>query len=181
MKPRLSKLIVGAAVVCLACAACNAPSPRLNAPPHGTCESATSLQGMYVYMTDNALLADMTVCDIHFLPHRAMLNDLGRERLSRLASLFVAYGGQVCFDTDSQDEQLVAAREAVITDFLRDAGLDTSKALVRRGMPGGRGLAADQAILIKTKEGSYKPSDKKSGDYQAGMGSATKGKADDNK
>jgi len=95
---------------------------------------------MYVYMTDNALLADMTVTDVHFLPHRPLLNELGRERLARLASLIQAYGGQVRLDTDSPDEALVNARLNTIADFLRDAGLDTGQALVVRDQAGGRGM-----------------------------------------
>jgi hypothetical protein len=108
-------------------------------------------------MTDNALLADMTVTDIHFIPHRAMLSPLGEDRLRRLASLMETYGGEIRFNTAVEDESLTARRLDVIVDFLMDAGIDTAVEVVAVGMPGGRGVAAAEAILIKRHQATYQP------------------------
>ena len=89
-------------------------------------------------LTDNALLADMTVSDRHFLPHRAKLNHLGVQRLSRLASLMDAYGGVVRFNSELDDEELIAQRTEAIVEFLAEAGVDTTREVLVEDMPGGR-------------------------------------------
>ena len=113
-------------------------------------------------MTDNALLADMTVNDSHFLPHRVLLNDLGVQRLNRLASLMDSYGGTIRFNTELTAEDLIARRVEVIVDYLAEAGIDTTREVVVQDMSGGKGMPATEAILIKQKEGTYDPDKKKS-------------------
>jgi hypothetical protein len=142
---------------CLACAACEKPIARLNAPPHGFTEEPNPMQFEYLSMVDNALLEDMTLNDVHFVPHRPMLNTLGEERLARLATLMQIYGGTIRFNTNLTDEKLIAARTSHVIDFLCDAGLDTSAELLVRDLAGGAGMDAAQAILIRTNEGTYKP------------------------
>lgn len=149
--------VASAACACLLCVACNSPTPRLNAPPHGTAEQVNDLQSTMVYMTDNALLADMTVSDVHFFPHRSLLNSLGEQRLSRLASLIDAYGGEIRFSTNSQDKQLVSQRTQAIKEYLRDAGVDVVANTVREDMPGGSGMDANEVVLIKLSEAAYIP------------------------
>ena len=151
-------VLVWTAAAGLICTACNSPDPRLNAPPHGVAERTSAMRTMYTHMIDNALLANMTVCDIHFLPHRAMLSPLGEERLSRLASLMQAYGGVIRFDTEVEDDELTEQRITTIVDFLREAGIDTMTEVVRRDLPGGRKMDATEAILIKANEATYQPS-----------------------
>lgn len=153
----MRNLLACAVVAGLLAAGCSSPPPRLNAPPHGTPETTSDLQDTYVHMTDNALLADMTVSDIHFLPHRALLSSLGEERLSRLALLMQAYGGTIRFSTNLVDEDLVSARIDQVLEFLCQAGIDATTETVQLGMPGGRGLDANEVILIKTYEGTYQP------------------------
>lgn len=138
---------------------CETTGTRLNAPPHGTAENVHPMQSMYTHMADNALLADMTISDVHFVPHRAMLNSLGEQRLSRLASLMEMYGGVIRFDTTVEDPELVDQRMATVVDYLCETGLDTSAELVRQDLPGGRGLDATEVILIKLMEGTYQPGD----------------------
>jgi len=149
--------------LCAICTACNAPSPRLNAPPHGVPEATSDLQGTFVYMTDNALLNDMTVSDIHFLPHRPILSALGEQRLSRLAQLMEAWGGMVRFSTNLEDEDLIEERTEAIRAFLSEAGVDTSTPVVTHDLPGGAGLEAREVILIKADKGTYKPEKSESG------------------
>ena len=153
----MKQLLVWIAALSLTCFACKSPQPRLNAPPHGTAEKTSQLQSMYEHMIDNALLEEMTVSDIHFLPHRSILNTLGQQRLSRLASLMEAYGGEIRFNTNLEDEQLIDQRLDIVLEFLREAGLDTSAEILRRDLPGGPGIDATEAILIKLHEATYKP------------------------
>jgi hypothetical protein len=158
----MHRLLVLTAAVSLLAAGCNMPGARLNAPPHGRACETSDLQGTYTYMGDNALLADMTVNDSHFLPHRAALNDLGIQRLSRLASLMEAYAGTIRFDTQLTEKDLIAQRVEVVRDFLAEAGIDTTHEVVVREMAGGQGMPATEAILIKVKEGTYDAEKKQS-------------------
>jgi hypothetical protein len=126
---------------------CNQSSQRLNAPPQGAAEQANPLQEQYVYMQDNALLADMSISDIHFVPHTAELNGLGARRLNRYAQLLAVYGGTLNYDTELKaGDPLVDQRLEHATEYLKLAGLNPDKFKIVVGLPGGRGLPADQAI-----------------------------------
>ncbi len=158
-----------AALAALLVAGCaNRPLARVNAPPHGDQPEHHPMADLYTHMTDNALLADMSVSDMHFLPHRAQLSSLGEQRLARLAELISAYGGQVRYSTDSENEQLVARRLREIKRFLGEAGVDTTGEIVVLDHPGGGGMMATEAVLIKKEEGTYKP--RRSGSGSAGRG-----------
>jgi hypothetical protein len=156
----LRLLLASTIVVALVCGACQKPMSRLNAPPHGTAERASGLRAEYTHMVDNALLIDMTVSDVHFLPHRAALSSLGEERLSRLAALIELYGGTVRLSTNELDSKLLAERIDRVRSYLCEAGIDTTTEVVAPGQPGGRGMDAGQAVLIKANEGTYVPKKK---------------------
>jgi len=127
--------------------ACNAPSERLNAPPQGSTEQPHPLQEHFVYMQDNALLADMCFADVHFVPHTAELNGLGARRLGRYAELLAQYGGTLYYDTEmKEDDELVQARLEHAAEFLELAGLETDKFELAVGGPGGRGMKAKEAV-----------------------------------
>ncbi len=143
------------------------PAARLNSPPHGQSLESADMQGTFVYMNDNALLADMTVCDYHFIPHRALLSTTGLERVRRLALLMQAYGGEIRFNSDLTDEALLTARVQTVRDLLAAQGVDTTREVIRRDLPGGEGMNADEAILIKKQEGTYSA---KSGSSNSGSG-----------
>jgi len=152
----MRRLLLGILAVCTICG-CQGAKPRLNAPPHGQTANPSDMQASYEHMIDNALLTDMTVSDVHFLPHRARLNALGEERLSRLASLMQEYGGTIRFNTDlADDDELVERRTEAILAFLDEVGLDTSAEVLAQGLPGGDGMPAEEAILIKQNEATYK-------------------------
>lgn len=153
------------AVLGLLYGGCQQPVTRLNAPPHGTTDVTSDLHDTYEHMTDNALLANMSIGDIHFLPHRPMLNSLGEQRLGRLAALLNMYGGIIRFDTRVRDEALIAERTESIMDYLASKGVDTTSEILTRDLPGGRGMDASQAIMIRANEGVYKPKKKKEGAY----------------
>lgn len=153
----MRQMLVTSIAAALLCAGCSEPEKRLNAPPHGRSAATSDLQGTFVYMHDNALLADMTVSDVHFLPHRPVLSTVGEERVSRLAQLLDAYGGTIRFNSDETDKELRGARLETVRRHLADAGLDTTAEIVRDDLPGGRGMDAGEAVLIKLNEGTYKP------------------------
>ena len=175
MKLRLRTPLLTLSVVL---AGCNQPHERLNAPPHGSGDPHPS-QGTYVYMADNALLADMCVMDTHFLPGRAMLNGSGHDRLSRLAQLVDAYGGTIRFSTNEGDEALIASRLSAIRDFLAHAGVDAGRTSIVRDHPGGEGMAASEAILIKSKKGTFDPDAKSNTSTSGGSKAGASGDSKD--
>lgn len=136
---------------------CASPSPRLNAPPHGNAQDDSTLRGMYVYMADNAILSDMTVSDLHFVPNRPMLNSLGQERVQRLAGLIDAYGGVIHFNSDATDAALLKDRTQAILTCLAEAGVDARPELVRADMPADSGMNATEVLLIRRNLGVYVP------------------------
>ena len=119
---------------------CSESFQRLNAPPQGAAEQACPLQEQYVYMQDNALLADMSFSDIHFVPHTDELNGLGARRLNRYAQLLAVYGGTLHYDTELRaGDPLVTQRLEHATEYLKLAGLNPDKFKIVVGPPGGRG------------------------------------------
>jgi hypothetical protein len=128
---------------------CYEPSSRLNAPPQGESPRPSSLQEPYVYMVDNAMLADMALADIHFVPHSAELNSLGARRLDRYAALLELYGGTLHYDAGINDAELVNARIDRMKDFLATTGIPSDRIDVDEGMATGRGLNSIEAIVIR--------------------------------
>ncbi len=127
------------------------PTERLNAPPQGAADRASSLSESFAYMVDNAILHDMSVADIHFIPHSSELSGTGVVRLARLSPMLTEYGGIVRYETYEKDEKLVSERLAHVQEFLTEEGCDMSRVQVKTMISGGRGLRATDAIRIQNK------------------------------
>jgi len=149
---------------------CSAPPQRLNAPPQGWSSRQAATQEHYVYMTDNALLAEMDVTDVHFTPHSAALNSLGARRLDRYAALLKESGGELKYDTQLTDAKLVEARLASVREYLRAAGADPAKLTVVRGPSGVDGMSAEEAIAARERLQGGKTEQEKTGSSSAGAG-----------
>lgn len=166
-------------VAAIALTGCNQPkAARLNAPPHGYAEKTVDSQGTFVYMTDNALLADMSVSDMHFLPHRAKLTTLGRERVCRLAQLVEAHGGSIRLSSDLADEPLVNQRLETVRELLAKSGLTLGTDTVVLDLPGGEGIRAGDALAIRA-EAAKLPVAKSSGAKSAAATPGAAGGASD--
>ncbi|HOB75679.1 MAG TPA: hypothetical protein PKG54_14270 [Phycisphaerae bacterium] len=129
-------------------AGCQQPPCRLNAPPQGHTERPHQLQDQYTYMNDNALLAEMSMSPAHFVPGRADLNALGLRRLTRYAELLAVYPGDLHYD-GADPEPLASQRQERIRAFLVDAGVNPNSFKVERGMAGGAGMRADEAVAVR--------------------------------
>lgn len=143
---------------------CNEPEKRLNAPPQGHTEYPSNLQCMYVPMTDNAMLSDMSMSSVHFVPHQSELNSTGVRRLQRIVEIMKIYGGTLHYDGVSDDKDMSKARVNRIEDYLVDAGLERGKFKVEVGLAGGAGMSAQEAtvaeksLMAKESAGSGDPS-----------------------
>ena len=158
----MRRMFTGCTICLAAIAGCNEPNKRLNAPPHGEPYETADTQGTFVYMVDNAMLADMTLNDSHFVPHRASLNGLGMDRLARLAQLMQVHGGTIRLNTDECMEGINTQRMQTVRDFLSEAGVSVAGEVVVCDMSGGEGLSAAENMLIRANEGMYKPGQNKS-------------------
>ncbi len=144
--------MIAAAVVALA--GCEGPAKRLNAPPQGHTDYPNEeMQAHYTPMVDNAMLSDMSMSAVHFVPHQAELNANGIRRLQRYSEILKVYGGTLRYDGVRDDASLAQDRIRRIEEYLASAGLNQGQFKVERGMAGGAGINADEAMIIRA--GSY--------------------------
>ncbi len=122
-------------------------------------------------MADNAMLQDMSVADFHFVPHTSELSGTGADRLDRMAALLNTYGGTVRYETDLGDQELLKKRMDHVREYLAVAGCNMDRVEVKAMISGGRGMAADKAIIVDLK-GTAKPAS--GGEPQTGASSGSK-------
>jgi hypothetical protein len=146
---RLTMMGLMVAVVLWGGLACQNPPERLNAPPQGSSERPHPMQDTFAYMVDNALLEDMSMSAVHFVPHQPDLNALGARRLARYASVLQAYGGKLRYDGMDDPPELAAGRIEQVKTFLLAEGLDADRIEVVQDLASGRGMCATEAILIR--------------------------------
>jgi hypothetical protein len=146
MLNRLGVRTVAFASLAIAAAGCYHQADRLHAPPQGVTTRPSPMQDHFVYMTDNAALADASVADIHFEPRLADLNGLGVRKLTRLGELMSVGGGAIHYETIETDKQLVDARLEAVRTFLKTTGYDANKITVTRGLPQSATMPADDAV-----------------------------------
>ncbi len=109
-------------------------------------EMKSSYGKYFTYMVDNAILSDMSVADVHFVPHHSELNGIGAARLERMADLLNAYGGVVRYETTSKDEALIAQRIKHVREFLVLVGCESDDFEVAVLPAGGRGMPGQEAV-----------------------------------
>lgn len=102
-------------------------------------------------MADNAMLHDMTVADLHFVPHTGEISGTGAARLDRMAALLDAYGGTVRYETYEPDESLVKKRLDHVKEYLTTTGCEMKSVEVKAMLSGGRTISATSAIAIAAK------------------------------
>jgi hypothetical protein len=148
---------------------CSKPNERLNAPPQGHTDHPNRLQEPFVYMTDNAMLADMSMSSVHFVPHQSELNSLGERRLKRLVQILKIYGGMLRYDGVTDDVKLANGRVAQLKDFILAAGLEADRVEVKRTLAGGEGMNAAEAILVR-QASTFQPEQQQQGGSAGGYG-----------
>ncbi|GMU36512.1 MAG: hypothetical protein KJ057_07165 [Phycisphaerae bacterium] len=165
-----------AGVATLALIGCTSapPAARLNAPPQGVTGDPPALADAFTSMSDNAMTHDMTVADLHFIPHSSEISGTGVVRLTRLTPHLNHYGGIVRYETFEKDQALVDMRLEHVREFLVDAGCDMSRVEVKAMISGGRGIRASDAIR-QMEKGTAPPADGQGGAGMTGGASASAG------
>ncbi len=100
----------------------------------------------FTYMADNAMLHDMSLADIHFVPHTSELSGVGEARLERLAKLLNVYGGTVRYETQLDDEAQSRQRLEHVREYLALIGCNMDRVEVAIMMSGGRGMPGEEAV-----------------------------------
>jgi hypothetical protein len=146
MKMTVSGIRWWAALALTAASSC-APKEytRLNAPPQGEAPAHPEWTDYYTYHNDQGMLADMSIADIHFVPHSACLSGAGEARLERYAELLAAHGGTINYDTALSEHKLLDGRLQVARDFLAQACPGGEPIDVMVGPAGGRGISNKEA------------------------------------
>lgn len=146
-----SGLLVGGCLVLVLPFLSGCPDPpvgRTNAPPQGASNTRHAIADNYTPMVDNALLEEMSMSAVHFVPHHGELNSLGARRLNRYAAILKTYGGDLWYDGPQEDENLVDARIEEIRKYLIAHGVDSDRFVAKEGLAGGEGMSAENAKLI---------------------------------
>lgn len=144
-----NRLLAIASISALLGGGCQPPVERMNAPPQGESETKNSLAESFAYHEDQGMLADLSLADLHFVPHSSDLSGVGVARLERYAELLASSGGTLNYATSSRDPELVTARLATANEFLRRAVPGSKPVQVVLGLPRGRGMAAKESIAGK--------------------------------
>ena len=156
----------------VAVAGCKSAPTGTNLSMQRMDESRDAPRSHLAYMVDNAILHDMSVADLHFVPHSAELNGTGVARLDRMAKLVDVYGGTVRYETALTDQFLISQRIENVREYLSVTGCDMGRVDVRAMISGGRGMPADEAIKIM--EQGTRPATGPTGAMGAGFGAAAR-------
>ena len=102
-------------------------------------------------MKDNALLADMSLAEYHFIPHSDELSGSGVARLDRMAILLDTYGGTVWYEARIRDEDLIKQRIEHVREYLAMTGCNVDRVKIETGLAGGEGMMASRALEKQDK------------------------------
>lgn len=136
-------------IILLACTPSGCVEPEgsrmINHPALSDSSTEDNVAEFFAYHNDQGMLADMAIADIHFVPHSTRLSGTGLARLERYAELLATTGGTLHYDTALQDKQLIEARLDTAKRFLASAIPSNQAVQVVLGLPGGRGMRAEEA------------------------------------
>lgn len=97
-------------------------------------------------MINNAVLADMSLAEFHFIPHSTELSGSGVKRLDRMAPMLDTYGGTVRYAGNVSDDELVKQRIAHVHEYLAMTGCNMDRVKIEPGLAGGQGMQARDAL-----------------------------------
>lgn len=119
---------------------------QMNAPPQGYAPESPASSDYYAYHNDQGMMADMSIADIHFIPHSSDLSGTGVARLERYAELLANSGGTLNYDTNLSDSMLIERRMSTAQTYLAKCMSNSKRVDIVLGMPGGPGMRAKESI-----------------------------------
>jgi hypothetical protein len=100
-------------------------------------------------MTDNAMLADLSITDIHFLPQQAELSGLGEARLERYAELLEGRRATLHYVTALSDEDLLNRRLEAARQFLAARASQSAAIEIALGLRSGPPFPVREGIGVR--------------------------------
>ena len=94
-------------------------------------QTKASYGSHFTHMTDNAMLSDMSLADMHFIPHTSELSGLGEVRIDRMAKLLNVYGGTVRYAAELGDEAMIEQRMQHVREYLTLVGCSMDRVTLR--------------------------------------------------
>ncbi len=122
------------------------PQPNFSDIDNQDCRHPTEKQADLMIL--NTEISDMRLCDVHFLPNRAILNANGVKRLNQLAWIVEQYGGKIFLDVEQPTSKLTKQRLKTVRLYLKKVGVPNKKIKLVVGLPETKGMHADEAIEI---------------------------------
>lgn len=138
-----------ALMLCAAAVSCNradGPHSASDVQMDKMDQSKASFGSYFTHMTDNAMLSDMSLADMHFIPHTNELSGLGEVRIDRMAKLLSVYGGTVRYATELGDEAMIEQRMEHVREYLTLVGCSMDRVTVAVMGPGGIGMPGAEAV-----------------------------------
>ncbi len=156
MRFRTEMLFRGAMMLGVSAVVAGCGSPLMkrstDLPPEYVEATQKNYKARFAHSTDNALMHDMVISDIHFVPHTSELSGSGVAKLDRLAPMLDTYGGVLNYDTDMTDKSLTQARIQHVREYLALAGCSMEKVEVKPGLAQGRGVPAERAMQVEQRD-----------------------------
>jgi hypothetical protein len=147
---RIERVVrVGAAgLLLLAMAACHHAKPRL--------QDSRELDDWFVTTgreagVRQAIIAEHTLYDYHFVPDSARLNDLGQHDLCVLSEHFAQCPGALNVRQGRVSDALYRERLDTVRTELVKAGVNAERITLAGGLPGGPGLPGTRILYIMEK------------------------------
>lgn len=143
----INRVRVCGLLLVLSLCACNSDTPTSHYMTMKRIENQRANYGtVFTYMVDSAVTRDMSVADVHFVPHTNEINGIGELRLNRMAELLKTYGGTVRYETVMRDPIMMGERLAHVREYLEVVGCDLDQIKVTAMISGGLGLPGDVAV-----------------------------------
>lgn len=97
---------------------------------------------------NNAIIAQHTLYDYHFVSGAEALNPLGEHDLGVLAEHFVRYPGKLNIRRGGVDDDVYEARKLTVMKFLAAAGVNTERIKLSEGLLGGESMPSQDVLNI---------------------------------
>ncbi len=156
-------------VALIACSACRNYESSTDREHFRMDQTKSTYGEHFTYMADNALMHDMSLVEMHFIPHSSEISGVGAARLERMARILNTYGGTVRYAGEEPDPKRVEQRLDHIREYLALSGCNMERVTIEEMISGGGPAPAEEAVQV------YQASQvgKKSDTASSGLSSAS--------
>jgi hypothetical protein len=157
MREQMRRSSIGVALILVLMVGCEASGGKTagQAQLASIHDTRKASRGHLPWMVDNAVMQDMSLADIHFIPHSAELSGTGVARLDRMALMLDTYGGTVRYESGTKEDPLTQKRLEHVREYLAMTGCNMDRVTIEPGLAGGRGMDAAHALYKQEEAGAH--------------------------